>query len=90
MPKELSSYNRPLWIVMKNKTQFRINPVGTPYFYTGALNGESLVVDPYSVSAFGARNNHWWTGCTGAAAFSMDLDQKTTFNFVIVSIPTAT
>lgn len=85
MPSDLSSYNYPLWIVIKNKTQFTINSDGTPYFDYGSLHGEASSVSAYSVTAFGAKNNHWYTGTGGGLRFVMSLDEKNSFTFVIVS-----
>lgn len=87
MPEDLKAYNHPLWIVLKNKTQFTINPDGDPYFYSGCWHGQSRDVSAYNVTAFGARNKSGsGSGATGGARFIMDLDEKTSFIFVIVSL----
>lgn len=81
IPRDLSSYARPVWIVIKNKSQFSISPDET-YFYSGCLHGESIHVGPYDVNGFGARNS--WAGTTGGARFKIKLDQNNEIVFVIV------
>ncbi|KAJ5203823.1 uncharacterized protein N7498_004702 [Penicillium cinerascens] len=80
IPSDLRSYSRPLWMVLKNKTQFSITPDGT-YFYSGCLHGQSSNTGAYNVTGFGARNS--WAGTTGGARFKIKLDQKNEVVFVI-------
>lgn len=82
IPADLKSYFRPIWFVLKNKTQFSINPDGT-YFYSGCLHGQSSNTGAYGVTGFGARNS--WAGTTGGARFKIKLDQHNEVVFVIVS-----
>ncbi|GAD94325.1 hypothetical protein PVAR5_2950 [Paecilomyces variotii No. 5] len=80
IPADLKSYWFPIWFVLKNKTQFSINPDGT-YFYSGCLHGQSSNTGAYGVTGFGARNS--WAGTTGGARFKIKLDQHNEFTFVI-------
>lgn len=88
MPKDLASYSRPIWIIVRNESQFKLNQIDE-HLEHGVFNGETPSTQPFSVNGFGVRNvtTFLWIGYRPlvGVSFRVRLDENTTYDFSIVS-----
>jgi hypothetical protein len=86
IPKDLAEYSRPIWTVIRNQTQFKINHIKT-YLESGRFNGETLDTQPFEAHAFGMSNKTTFLGMGYrlhvGLAFRVELDGMHSFEFSI-------
>ncbi|KAF5007835.1 hypothetical protein FDECE_5861 [Fusarium decemcellulare] len=84
IPWGLWSYWNPLWVVIRNLTQFDIAYVDS-LFQSGEFWGDAPSANPWDVSTFGLRNSTTFVGIgyrpSGAIAFSVLLDESYQYEF---------
>jgi hypothetical protein len=89
IPKDLAEYSRPIWTVIRNQTQFKINHIKT-YLESGRFNGETLDTQPFEAHAFGMSNKTTFLGMGYrlhvGLAFRVELDGMHSFEFSIVRL----
>ncbi|KAF4469682.1 hypothetical protein FALBO_3420 [Fusarium albosuccineum] len=88
IPWGLWSYWSPLWVVIRNLTQFDIAYVDS-LFQSGEFWGDAPSANPWDVSTFGLRNSTTFVGIgyrpSGAINFSVLLDESYQYEFSMVS-----
>ncbi|KAL4899414.1 hypothetical protein BDW74DRAFT_163606 [Aspergillus multicolor] len=82
VPQDIAKQSTSMWIVIRNKTMFKLTPVHPPYWDGATYQSGPVELEPYTTKGIGIKDDSW-AGSFGGICYHAALDASNTYKFSV-------